>query len=784
MNNAVTRRLMAIPCALAIACAAMANQPLAAKPASEMKVPDGFEVSSYAYDVDLPVAMAFLPDGRMLLAEKGGMLKLIEGGRARAKPVIDLRNEVNDFVDRGLLGLAVDPNFTANGFVYLMYAYDAPGQAKDVDEPRKGRLVRYVMRDDAINPRSGVVLFDDYSTESQNHSVGDLHFAPDGALFVSLGDGSLSSRAQKEIAARSQRTDRIEGKVLRLDPMTGAGLPGNPSFDPASPKSAQSRLWARGFRNPYRFAVNPNTGLPHVGNVGWWTYEALQVARPGTNFGWPCTEGPLARPEYNTAPECAGVWPWSVTPGDYDYPHNLGNASLTAGDFNTGYNFPPEMRGNHFFGDYSLQWMRRAVVDENDNIVTVLPFAEGMGEPVEFEFSADGELYYLPLYQGEVRKITYKAGYLRSWTPVLSARCEAACATPDGAVAGAPPLTVTFSAGETANPKNETLQFAMTFGDAPNMNRPAMSIAPEAFTTTVSFSRVYTREGAYTARLYTRAENGMTFVTEKRVTVGAPRARARVVSPGDLSEVLPGASVGFVGEATDAFGAAGAAEGSWWITLVDGPRSRVLANAPGNAVTVTLPADMGPDARVTALFSAKAGDGPAAGELVRLYAKPADAYIRAWWMTRAYSNRSLDDDALDYLGGESRFIAPRTDPAASLVRSESRNIDFKAFVTPSYKTVAYAFTWVDSPEDRTGFLGMNSDDGIAAWLNGEQVWKNKVSRFVPDDTRDIDLPPIKLKKGRNALLIKVNTNDGDWQFKARILNPDGSIMKDVAAVTR
>jgi hypothetical protein len=79
---------------------------------------------------------------------------------------------------------------------------------------------------------------------------------------------------------------------------------------------------------------------------------------------------------------------------------------------------------------------------------------------------------------------------------------------------------------------------------------------------------------------------------------------------------------------------------------------------------------------------------------------------------------------------------------------------------------------------------MNSDDGLAAWLNGEEIWRNKVSRFMSDDARDIDLPPIRLKKGLNALLIKVDTDTGDWQFKARVLNPDGSIMRDVVAKMR
>ena len=132
-------------------------------------------------------------------------------------------------------------------------------------------------------------------------------------------------------------------------------------------------------------------------------------------------------------------------------------------------------------------------------------------------------------------------------------------------------------------------------------------------------------------------------------------------------------------------------------------------------------------------------------------------------------------------GGEANYIPKPDDPLAWPIRSATRNVNFLRYITPVYKTMAYAFVWIDSPQERKGLLGMNSDDGIAAWLNGKEIWRHKISRYMPDDTRDIDLPAIQLKKGLNALLIKVDQNDGDWQFKARILNADGSIMRDVTA---
>ncbi|MCL4505731.1 MAG: hypothetical protein M1140_06875 [Chloroflexi bacterium] len=105
------------------------------------------------------------------------------------------------------------------------------------------------------------------------------------------------------------------------------------------------------------------------------------------------------------------------------------------------------------------------------------------------------------------------------------------------------------------------------------------------------------------------------------------------------------------------------------------------------------------------------------------------------------------------------------------------------YVTPGYNDMVYAFIWVDVPEDRSGLLGMMSNKDIGVWLNGKNIWSNKVNRAMPDDTRDIDLPPIQLKKGLNALMVKLPQGEGDWSFKVRVLNPDGSIMQDATVKT-
>ncbi len=465
---------------------------------------------------------------------------------------------------------------------------------------------------------------------------------------------------------------------MRIDPRTGNGLPGNPFFDAANPKSTQSRIWAYGMRNPFRFAINPSTQLPYVGDVGWNTYESLMIATPGANFGWPCVEGEKPVPAFASAEECKSLAPASIAKKQTVYQHAGINASVTAGDFVTGTNFPAEWRGDFIFADYSQQFIKRATLNATGQFTSIDNFANEVGEPVQLTFGPDGALYYLSIYSGGFRRIVR-----------------------DGAPLG-------------------TL-------------------------------------GALTQ------------------TVARTLPTATIHAPFDGDTFLPGTNVLLTGKATNA------TTSSWRITRYDGRRGTVITNTPGTTTTLVVPNDLGDASTsasfIEAIFTAANAKGEVSAAKINLYAPHRDGYIRSWWLMGGFPGRTLDDEALP--GGEANYSPKQGDPLAWAYRSPTRNINFLKLISPNYKTVAYAFVWIDSPDDRTGLLGMNSDDGLAAWLNGKEIWRNRISRFMPDDTRDIDLPPIKLKKGLNALLIKVDTNDGDWQFKARVLNPDGSIMRDV-----
>ncbi len=642
---------------------------------NQLKMPAGFKIEGITANLDLPVGFQFVPDGRIFILEKAGRVKVWKDGLLYTQPMLDIRDEVNDFVDRGLLGIAIDPDFMQNGYIYLLYAWDAPGQAKDVDEPRRSRLMRYTVEGDVIRPNSGVLLFDDHWNDTQNHSVGTLKFDPQGNLWVSLGDGSLSARPDT-LSLRALTPDNLQGKVLRIDPKTGNGIPGNPFFDEAAPKSAESRVWSMGYRNPFRFALSPTTTLPYVGDVGWNTYEMLMIGTPGSNFGWPCMEGPVMLKEFADAAECKSATPQSFTPKELSYNHDGKNASVTAGDFNMGDNFPAEMKGNFFWGDYSTQKFFRTVLDGGGKFKQNIEFATGMGEPVDIQFGPDGALYYLSIYSGGFRRIVNEGGKL---------------------------------------------------GSLVTMTQTATSTKPAAI----------------------------------------------IVSPFNGDTVLGGKTVNLTGKVENA------ATSNWRVTRHDGRQATLITDTAGLNATFTMPADLKDDGFVEAIFSAANNKGDLSASRIRLYPFMSDGYIRSWWLNGGYPYLTLDDDAIP--GGEANYIAKPGDKSAWPIRSDSRNIDFLKYITPAYKSMTYAFVWVEVPEDRKGLLGMMSDDGIAVWLNNKEIWRNKISRFMPDDTRDIDLPAIELKKGLNALLVKVDQNDGNWQFKARILNPDGSIMKDAVA---
>jgi len=308
--------------------------------------PSGFVVDSIGGPFSEVVGVANLPDGRLLAWERGGRVWMMGANGTRLpNPVLDIRPEVGAWRDFGLLGLAVDPNFPNSPHIYLLYVVDrhhlrfagTPQYNPNADEyfaATIGRITRYTL-DSATNfttaiQTSRLVLVGESMSTGipilhQSHALGSLLFGQDGTLLASTGDSAsylevdlggqvwdgyidqaladgIITQRENVGSYRSQLVDSHCGKILRIDPATGNGVASNPWFDPANPRSAKSRAFALGLRNPFRMTMVPGTGdhdpaaanpgTMLVGDVGWVNWEELSVvAGPGLNLGWPVFEG-------------------------------------------------------------------------------------------------------------------------------------------------------------------------------------------------------------------------------------------------------------------------------------------------------------------------------------------------------------------------------------------------------------------------------------------------------------------------------------------------------------
>ena len=334
------RRLLLLPILLLLALTSFgaAGVVRAAMPPGFVKIP----VNGV---FDQPTGMTFDANGRMYVWERAGRVWIVENNTKLATPLIDISDEVGFWRDHGLLGFALHPNFLQNGWIYLFYAVDhyhlthagSPSydpNASEPFEPSIARITRYTARASdgfrSVDPGSRRVLLGESANSGcpllhESHGVGSLVFGSDDTLLATCGEGSsylgtdvggdengayatqalaegIITPAENVGAYRAQLPSSLAGKILRLDPNSGDGVPGNPFFEPGAPRSARSRVYALGFRNPFRFTARPNTGSHdpidanpgalYVANVGFNIWEELEVVKAAAyNSGWPVYEG-------------------------------------------------------------------------------------------------------------------------------------------------------------------------------------------------------------------------------------------------------------------------------------------------------------------------------------------------------------------------------------------------------------------------------------------------------------------------------------------------------------
>jgi len=389
-------------------------------PQPEGTVVSGFTESLVTNKVSSPTALAPTPDGRVIVLQKGGAVRVLQSGVPLAGSALTLT--VCTESERGLLGVALDPEFTANGRLYLYYTRpspSAPGRCVN-------RVSRFLMNDNTIDPASEVVLLDNIGSPAGNHNGGDLEVGNDGFLYVAVGDGGSDPRGNSGSAGNNdaaQDRSLLNGKILRIDRDTGAPAPGNPytgagtdvcatrGNSSATPTTICQEIFAYGLRNPWRFAFDPNTGATrfYINDVGQNTAEEVNLGIAGANYGYPAREGFCAQGVFSNLcpPPAANL---GFTQPLTAYPHNSANG----GDYITGGAFVPNgawgsaYDGGYLFadGDPGKIFFRNAA----KNTSYTQPFVSGVGGITDIGFvmePAGWALYTVNAATSEVRKIVY-----------------------------------------------------------------------------------------------------------------------------------------------------------------------------------------------------------------------------------------------------------------------------------------------------------------------------------------------------------------------------------------
>ncbi|MEX1263524.1 MAG: PQQ-dependent sugar dehydrogenase [Actinomycetota bacterium] len=383
----------------------------------EIALPAGFTTETVASGLDQPVTFDFLPDGRILIGERSGLVRLAEQGRLAEQPILDLRARVATEYWRGLVALAVDPDFEVNAFVYVVYAVRPTGDPKSATVVRVSRfaltetsageeVVILGAGGDKTDSCTALPSSADCLPSDVDHIGADIAFGDDGTLFISTGDGG-GLEAVEETAFRAQDIDALGGKILHVT-RDGLGLETNPFFA-GDPSANRSKVWAVGLRNPFRLTLT-SAGLPIVADVGWRVTDEIDAAPAGVNLGWPCYEGEARTMEYEATTQCQALYQEAAVPrGPLIVLPHPDASSVIGGVIYDGDAYPDEYRGSYFYGDWGFSWIRHVRVDPQSGELDgkPQPFAEAAGGPTAFHIGPDGLLYVLSLNHGKVHRIDY-----------------------------------------------------------------------------------------------------------------------------------------------------------------------------------------------------------------------------------------------------------------------------------------------------------------------------------------------------------------------------------------
>jgi glucose/arabinose dehydrogenase len=549
-------------------------------------LPTGF-TDELVVGVGAPTALAFTPDGRMLITTQTGSLRVMQGGSLLATPALNLSAQICANSERGLLGVAVDPQFATNHYIYLYYTFKKFGvcDTNNANAP-VNRVARYVLPDNnVIDPASQVVLIDNIHSTAGNHNGGDLQFGKDGNLYISVGDGGCDYAGSGCAGANDAARDRhvLIGKILRVtrdgaipagNPFTGAGTARCNVSGSTTPGTICQETYAWGLRNPFRMAFDSNSPTTrfYVNDVGQGAWEEIDLGQAGADYGWNVREGHCA----NGSSTNCGPPPAGMTNPIHDYSHSTGCRSITGGAFVPNGVWPSSYDGSYLFADYVCGTIFKLEPNGSGGFTSV-PFATGLGgsSAVHMTFGPHGTsqaLYYTTYASGgQVRRIYFTES---NTTPTA-----AMAASP---TSGAAPLAVNFDGSGSHDPDGDVLTYEWDFGDGTTQT-----------TTTPLTSHTYAA-GNYTASLRVRDEPGaLSAPATVAISAGNTPPTATIESPAAGSTFAVGQQITLTGSASDPQDGNPPASALSWTVLLHHNNDHthpLLQDVTGNNITFTAPA--------------------------------------------------------------------------------------------------------------------------------------------------------------------------------------------------
>src|SRR4051794_10417075 len=382
-------------------------------------LPIGFTETAVATGLTTPTAMEFAPDGRLFVLEQTGNVELVRGDGSTWTA---LHLNVDSQGERGLLGIAFDPSFASNHFVYLYYTNPNPGAAPWATGEHN-QLSRFTVNDsDPSHPvftNEAPILDWNNLVAATNHNGGAIHFGLDGMLYADAGDNTQTFTLNGNTYRVSQTLNDLLGKQLRInvsalnsnhatrdDTKVGDLIPSdNPFVGTAT--GINQLIYALGLRNPFTFAVQPGTGKIFINDVGENTWEEIDQSVAGANYGWSGgnTDG------FGQTPPGPGTYHDPLLAYNHTGGPAGGGIAIVGGTFYdpASPQFPSNYVGKYFYADLTGNWLRvfdPAHPGSASNPDTSAPFATGTpGGLRDLKVDSAGNLYYLAGDSGVVNKI-------------------------------------------------------------------------------------------------------------------------------------------------------------------------------------------------------------------------------------------------------------------------------------------------------------------------------------------------------------------------------------------